>query len=151
MNFLELPEFKELYNQLVKFSQDSNMSSYYAFKNTKQLIKAIIQKWLDESGIEASIRLERVCFLRPHGIHHWHSPHYAFTVNQIQLFNGKGSLDKKSRWLNKITIRFIRSDTIKAKIVNAVARTDADFLEPTPTNFKNFINDLFNALAIQKE
>lgn len=108
-------------------------------KSVKDNFKAIIDKWLEARHMTAFIRSE----LRVRYLNYPKYDDYQIQLGATSIFNGKGGLDGKSRWLNKATVTVSRGRVMLRK---HVARTDPDFLEPTGTEFTALIQAVVDAL-----
>ena len=99
-----------------------------ALEEYKNHVKDIIKAWALEHGAEVQIMIDR--FDVEDG-----EP----TFYLISLHNNKGGM-KKSGWLNKLTINNY------GEIVSHKARTDAAFLSPFDTDFRDFVINLFKTI-----
>lgn len=109
--------------------------------SVKNDFKAIITEWLEARHLTAFIRSE----LRIRYLNYPNYDGYKIQLGATSIFNGKGSLDSKSRWLNKITVT-PNGPHGKVRIRGHAARTDPNYLEPTATEFADLIQAIVDTL-----
>lgn len=111
-------------------------------KETKAAFKAIVREWMAARNLTAFIRSELRVRYHPYP----RCAHYQIKLGATSLSNGKAGLGNTSRWINKITVT-PNGPRGTVRIRAHKARTDADFLEPTATEFKELIQAVVDALT----
>lgn len=133
-------EARRIYTESKYKDHGASDCQHYHRGEVKDFFKAIIREWLMTRGLTAFIRSE----IRVRS--NWDFTTCQIALNATSIYNGKGGLpDGKNRWLNKITVghSLLGGTRLRAHVV----RTDADFLEPTATEFEALIQAIGATLA----
>lgn len=137
----------EIVNAAIPYMIGQN-KDYWA-KDVKDKFAELIKEWAADDGIKVNVRFEGVRLiskislekeLRDYPFVRGRQNTPGLKVDNVAIFNNVGGLDKKSLWLNKISIVF---DNGGFRVRSHKARTDPNFLSPLDTRFLEFFDESF--------
>ena len=113
------------------------------YEEAKEAFRDIIRDWLNKNNLKDTFINLAFYFRSYSKIYDGIVLKSWITIPRISIYNSHGSIGKKARWMNKITV-------LKDKSIH-VARTDSRFLEPLATDFVKFATALRDAVELENK
>jgi len=103
--------------------------------SVRLVIKTLIDWWAEDHGVECSNRV--VIDLRGPWLDSWREcdKKLRVLISMASIYNGKGQIPGREKWLNKISVS-------PDRIMSHVARTDPAFLGDVAQQFQEFVAEL---------